>query len=94
VSAVMSMCAGAGAVVRSVCGDDDCFGVKVGVHHGSALRPLLFVTVMEALSVEFRAALPWELLRVGRLVEVAETEDDLLGGLSGWRDGVESGGLG
>jgi len=29
---------------------------------GSALSPLLFVMVMEALSREFRVALPWELL--------------------------------
>ena len=36
--------------------------VKVGMHQGSALSPLLFVIVMEAISSEFRVALPWELL--------------------------------
>jgi len=46
---------------------------KVGMHQGSALSPLLFVMVMEALSREFRVALPWELLYV-----IAETEEDLI----------------
>ena len=37
------------------------FRVKVGVHQGSVLSPLLLVVVMEALSLEFRG-LPMELL--------------------------------
>jgi len=32
------------------------------MHHGSALGPLIFMTVMEALSREFRVVLSWELL--------------------------------
>jgi len=44
----------------------------------SALSPLLFVTVMEALSREFRVTLPWELLYADDLVVTAETEDDLI----------------
>jgi len=46
VSAVMSMYAG--AVVRTVYGNSNCFEVKVGMHQGSVLSPLLFVIVMEA----------------------------------------------
>ena len=37
-------------------------GVKVGVHQGSVLSPLLFIIVLEALSREFRECLPLELL--------------------------------
>ena len=62
VSAVMSMYTGAKTVVRIVYGNSSCFQIKVGMHQGSALSPLLFVTVMEAISREFRVALPWELL--------------------------------
>ena len=36
--------------------------VKVGVHQGSVLSPLLFIMVLEALSIEFRTGCPWELL--------------------------------
>ena len=59
VSAVMSMYTGAKTVVRTVYGNNKDFEVKVGMHQGSALSPLLFVTVMETISREFRVALPW-----------------------------------
>ena len=61
VSAVMSMYTDAKTVVRTVYGNSNGFEVKVGMHQGSALSPLLFVMVIEALSREFRVALPWEL---------------------------------
>jgi len=62
VSAVMSMYTGAKTLARTVYGNSNGFEVKVGMHQGSALSPFLFVMVMEALSREFRVALPWELL--------------------------------
>jgi len=62
VSAVMSMYSRAKTVVRTVYGNSKSFEVNVGMHQGSALSPLLFVIVMEAISREFRVALPWELL--------------------------------
>ena len=46
----------------------DPFPVKVGVHQGSLLSPLLFIIVLEALSREFRTGLPWELLYADDLV--------------------------
>ena len=55
----------------------DEFGVKVGVHQGSVLSPLLFVIVLEALSCEFRIGTPWELLYADDLVISAETEEGL-----------------
>ena len=69
VSAVMSMYTGAKTVVRTVYGNSNRFEVKIGMHQGSALSPLLFVMVMEALSREFRVALPWELLYADDLVQ-------------------------
>jgi len=48
VSAVMSMYTGAKTVVRTVYGNSNGFEVKVGMHQGSALSPLLFVMVKEA----------------------------------------------
>ena len=46
-----------------------------GMHQVSALSPLLFVIVMEAISREFRVALPWELLYADDLAVIAETEE-------------------
>jgi len=71
-------------------GNSKDFEVKVGVHQGSALSPLLFVIVMEASSREFTVALPWELLYVDDLVVIAETEDDLIKRLNEWKDFVEN----
>jgi len=82
VSPVMSMHTSAKTVVRKVYGNSNCFVVKFGMHQCSALSPLLFVIVMEALSREFRATLPWELLYSDDLVVIAETEDDLIKRLS------------
>ena len=36
--------------------------IKVGFHQGTVLSPLLFIIRLEALSREFRAGCPWELL--------------------------------
>ena len=44
--AVMAMYEGAQTVVRTTEGDSKAFNVKVGLHQGSVLSPLLFVIVM------------------------------------------------
>ena len=94
VSAVMSMkYSGAKTVVRTVYGNSKSFEVKVGMHQGSALSPLLFVIVMEAISREFRVALPWELLYSDDLAVIAETEEELIKRLDEWKDNVESKGM-
>ena len=76
ISAVMSMYIGAKTVVRTVYGNSQSFEVKVGMHQGSSLSPLLFVIVTAAISREFRVALPWELLYADDLALIAETEED------------------
>ena len=50
------------------------FGVKVGVHQGSVLSPLLFIIVLETLSRRFREGLPMELLYADDLVLLADSE--------------------
>ena len=93
VSSVMSVCTSAKTVVRTVFGNSNGFEVKVSMHQGSAIRPLLFVIVMEALSREFRVALPWELWFSDDLVVIAVTEDDLIKRLNEWKDNVENRGM-
>ena len=57
---VQGMYANARSLVRVGEGFSKEFEVKVGVHQGSVLSPLLFIIVLEALSREFRAGVPWE----------------------------------
>ena len=48
---------------------------------------------MEAISREFRVALPWELLYADDLAVIAETEEELIKRLNEWKDYVESKGM-
>ena len=58
----------------------------MGMHQGSSLSPLLFMIVMEAITREFRVALPWELLYADDLAVIAETEEELIKRLSERKD--------
>jgi len=62
----LSMYTGAKTVVRTVYGNCNSSDVEVGMHHSSALSPLPFVIVMEALSREFEVA---SLLTAKKLVD-------------------------
>ena len=62
--------------INSTFSDD--FLVKVGLHQGSVLSPLLFIIVLEALSREIRSGCPEELLYADDLALVSETLADLI----------------
>ena len=67
--------------------------VKVGVHQGLVLSPILFIIVLEALSKKFRGGLPWELLYADDLTLAADTKELLIEKLSRWKKGLEEKGL-
>jgi len=52
VKAVMAMYEGAQTEVRTTEGDRMAFNVKIELHQGSVLSPLLFVIAMEMISRE------------------------------------------
>ena len=54
---------------------------------------MLFVIVMEAISREFRVALPWKLLYADDLAMIAETEEEMIKRLNEWKDNEESKGM-
>ncbi|HXJ94687.1 MAG TPA: reverse transcriptase domain-containing protein [Terriglobia bacterium] len=93
VKVIQSMYADATTAVRLGGGESKAFAVKVGVHQGSVLSPLLFTIVLEALSRTFRVGLPWELLYADDLVLMAESEEKLMDKLRRWRHGFEEKGL-
>ena len=93
VRVVQSMYHDARSKVRVNGSYSDSLDVKVGVHQGSVLSPLLFVIVLEAISCEFRIGCPWELLYADDLVAMSENLEDLKDSLATWKEKLESKGL-
>ena len=65
---VMALYTEAYTVVRTDAGPSDSYEVKVGLHKGSVLSPLLFTVVMDTVSSEARKGLPSEMLHADDLV--------------------------
>ena len=93
INIVKAMYANANSKVRVNGSYSAPFEVKVGVHQGSVLSPLLFIIVLEALSMEFRTSTPWELLYADDLVIIAESLDELVQKIELWKNGMEAKGL-
>ena len=74
-------------------GNTEYFNVKVGLHQGSAISPLLFIIIMDVLDTEP----PWNMLFAKDLVlretskAALEREREREGGMDGWREGREGG---
>ena len=80
---VQGMCANALSHVRVGDGYRDEFEVKVGVHQGLVLSPLLFIIWLEALSCEFPSEVPWEDLYADNLVIITESLEECVRNVSG-----------
>ena len=89
---VQGMYANARSHVRVSEGYSEEFEVKVGVHQGSVLSPLLFIIVLEALSREFRSGVPWEDLYADDLI-IAESLEECVRRLLTWKEAMEKKGL-
>ena len=72
-------------VVRTDAGLSESFEVKVGLHQGLVLSPLLFAAVVDDVSSETRSRLPSELLYADDLVLMAPTMEQLGRRVAGWR---------
>ena len=93
IKAIMSMYKNARSLVRVNGKLGEEFEVKVGIHQGSVLSPILFAIVLEALSRGFNAELPWELLYADDLVIMADSLDELSGKLERWKAELSAKGL-
>ena len=69
------------------------FEVKVGLHQGSVLSPLLFAAVMDVVYSEARSGLPYELLYADDLVIMAPTMEQLGKRVTEWRASLLDKGL-
>ena len=65
----------------------------MGVHQGSCLSLLLFITVLEALYQGFRTGCPWENLYADDLVIITESLEELQEKLIFWKTNMEGKGL-
>ena len=72
-------------VVRPDAGLSESFEVKVGLHQGSILSPLLFAAVMDGVSSEARSVLLSELLYADDLVIMAPPLEQLDRRVADWR---------
>ena len=66
---------------------------KSGVHQGSALNPLLFITVMEEATKFTRGDGSWELLYADDSILTAESKEEVTNMFNRWKEGMEQRGL-
>ena len=69
------------------------FSVKVGVHQGSALSPLLFIMVMDVLTEDVRGDSLMELLYADDLVFCGKSLNEVMDKYGRWGNAVEGKGL-
>ena len=81
------------SVVRVGDGYSEEFDVGVSVRQGSVFSPLLFIIVLEALSIEFRTDCPWELMYEDDLMITAVSMEELLGKVNTWKTEMDKIGL-
>ena len=91
--AVMSLYNGAKTRVRVGSAYSEEFAVKVGVHQGSVLLPLLFAIVVNAITESARRGVVNELLYADDLVLMSETMEDLKERFWNWKNAFQSKGL-
>ena len=65
----------------------------VGVHQDSVLNLLLFILVLEMLSLDLLTGVPWELPCGDDLVLITDTQEECISKLKVWKAGMESKGL-
>ena len=93
VQAVMSLYEGSSTKVRVGSGTSEEFGVRVGVHQGSVLPPLIFAIVVDVVTEHARERLLNEILYADDLVLMSESMDDLRERFQKWRSALEGKGL-
>ena len=74
-------------------GNTEYFNVKVGLHQGSAISPLLFIIIMDVLASEIDKEPPWAMLFADDLVLCETSKAAVESELEIWRHQFERHGL-
>ena len=80
-------------VVKTDAGLSESFDVKLGLHQGSVVSPLLIAVVMDIVSSEARSGMPSELMYADDLVIMAPTIEQLDRRVAQWRLSILDKGL-
>ena len=89
VDGAMSFYKGCKTVVSADRELSSSFSVKVGVHQGSALSPLLFIMVMDVPTEDVRDGSLMELLYADHLVLGGESLNEVMSKYGRWKNAVE-----
>ena len=90
---VMALYENSKSKVKAPAGISEEFSIRVGVHQGSALSPLLFIVVMQEATKEARREGLKELLYADDLVLMAESEEEAVEKFRTWKREMERRGL-
>ena len=90
---IQSMCEKARSRVRVGCNASEEFNMKVGIHQGPFLSPLLFFTILKAMPQDFHARWPWENLHADDRIIAIESSEELQERLIIWKTNMEGKGL-
>ena len=90
---IKSMYDGASTTVRTGVGNTMIFEIRVGVHQGSCLSPLLFIIVMDAVSEMVRRDVPWDMLYADDLIVAEDSSNSLQLRFGQWQRALETKGL-
>ena len=81
------------SAVRCVAGMSREFPIRVGVHQGSALSPLLFILIVDWATRDIQRPAPWTLLYADDVMLAHERREDLQRDVQRWKDKLATIGL-
>ena len=93
IRSIQDMYSAVGTCVRTPVGDTQYFPVEVGLHQGSVLSPLLFIMILDVITRDIQAPIPWCMLFADDIVLIAEFRNDVNINLERWRTSLEGYGL-